>query len=147
MKRGDVDRAVDEQLYWHASQRPLPVGVVIHSRGSRAFTYPFVDDLRPEGTPRRADHLFMVKDYDCLEALGQDPGGNYLYRVRPVAPVTKGNFRWLEKVAERAMDEPDVELDPEAVQWARNYWSGKQPRDGKGKCRTEYLTMAFEVVR
>ncbi len=147
MRREDVERLADEQVaYWHASQTPLPIGEVLVSRGSRAFTRTFVNDLRPKGVAFREDHLFMVRDLDCLEALGQDPQDNFIYRVTPVTPVLKANHYWLEEIGKIALDDPDEHENHVAVRAAKNYWSGKRPPRGLGKCKDEYLTEAFRVV-
>jgi hypothetical protein len=144
VKREDIDKAVDEQLYWHASQKPLPVGSVLHSIGSPSTITPsLVDEVRPPGTPKRAEHLFMVRDPDCFEELGQDLGENLIYRVKPTAPVRRADFRWIEEVYNIAADDPDYKENPKAIRAAKNYWSGKKhPRSA---CTDEYLTTAFKV--
>lgn len=145
MKRKDLDKLVDEEVvYWHASQNPLPVGEIIYSRGSRASTPSLVDELRPPGVPKRSDHLFMVRDPDCFEDLGQDPLNNFIYRVTPVAPVHRANFQYIEDVYGIAADDPDYDTNTRAVRAAKNYWAGKRPKRG-GHCKDEYLTMAFKV--
>jgi hypothetical protein len=145
MKRRDVEKLADEEVaYWHASQWSLPVGQVIRSRGSTAKLTPsLVDVVRPEGVPKRDDHLFMVRDPKCFEVLGQALGNNFVYRVPPVEPVRRANFRWIEDVYGVAADDPDYKSNPKAVRAAKNYWSGK--RHPKGACEDEYLTMAFRV--
>jgi hypothetical protein len=101
----DVDQVIDEELlsgsYYHATSQPLPIGAVIESRGSDGWTPRAVDEVRPT-TPRRNDHLFMVRDPACLDTLGREPDDRYVYRVTPVMPVQRADFGWLERIADVA---------------------------------------------
>jgi len=144
--------AVDAQMalnaFFHGSRVPLPVGAVLEAQRKPRYldkgSEMLLEQERPQGAPPRYETWYMVDDPCDVTRMGG--GDDYVYEVAPRAPVTAANYDWLSRIHGRRGDVPSWALkdDPEARQYARNYWAGAPLDDDPQR---EWLTSTVEILR
>lgn len=134
---------------YHGSRKSLPVGTILSPRKRGyvqskdpevARTEAILERYRPAGTFSRYESVFMSEAMENIEQQGGYV--DFLYRVEPIGPTDVNYRAWHAELEAVAWEDED---DPEAVQLAEGYWSGK-PKPGARHDRREVRATSARVV-